>query len=89
MPTGLQMLQDATRSGSLSPPQWLRCIYPPSLYCTGYYVDYVSCYYVPTHDPYFEYYDSLNQLIVYCAQGYVMTGISKKISRFTGEWFFD
>ena len=60
------------------------CKTPP-----GYYIDYISCYYVPTHDEYFEFYDSINQFIVYCAQGYVMTGISKKINPYTREWHMD
>lgn len=32
----------------------------------GYYIDYLSCYYVPTHDIYFEYYDSTFHNMVYC-----------------------
>jgi hypothetical protein len=56
---------------------------------TGYYIDYVSCYYVPTHDLYFEYYDNPNQFIVYCVQGYVMTGISKKINPYTKEYRYE
>ncbi|OQV13989.1 hypothetical protein BV898_11761 [Hypsibius exemplaris] len=60
------------------------CKTPP-----GYYIDYVSCYYMPTHDAYFEYYDSPNNFIVYCSQGYVMTGMAKKINPFTGEWRHD
>ncbi|GAU88805.1 hypothetical protein RvY_01438 [Ramazzottius varieornatus] len=46
----------------------------------GYYIDYVSCYYMPTHDNYWEYYDSTQQNIVQCGTGYVMTGIAKKIN---------
>ncbi|OQV26052.1 hypothetical protein BV898_00182 [Hypsibius exemplaris] len=50
---------------------------------TGYYVDYSSCYYSLTHDQYWEYYDSPIQFtsgyfIVYCASGYIMTGLAKK-----------
>ncbi|XP_055338564.1 uncharacterized protein LOC129588394 [Paramacrobiotus metropolitanus] len=50
------------------------CVTPP-----GYYIDYVSCYYVWTHDQYWEYYDS-QFFLLNCATGYVMTGISKKLS---------
>ncbi|OQV13985.1 hypothetical protein BV898_11757 [Hypsibius exemplaris] len=55
----------------------------------GYYIDYVSCYYQPTHDPNFEYYDSPFQFIVYCAQGHVMTGLSKKVNPYTAEHRYD
>ncbi|XP_055348222.1 uncharacterized protein LOC129595292 [Paramacrobiotus metropolitanus] len=44
----------------------------------GYYIDYSLCYYFPTHDIYGEYYDNVNQIMVTCATGYVMTGIGKK-----------
>ncbi|XP_055340663.1 uncharacterized protein LOC129589808 [Paramacrobiotus metropolitanus] len=60
------------------------CRVPP-----GYYIDYVSCYYMPTHDQYWEYYDSLQHAIVYCASGYVMTGISKKINPFDEEYHIE
>ncbi|OQV15137.1 hypothetical protein BV898_10650 [Hypsibius exemplaris] len=55
----------------------------------GYYIDYISCYYMPTHDVYFEYYDAINQIFVYCAQGYVMTGIAKKRNPYTAEFRYD
>jgi hypothetical protein len=38
---------------------------------------------------YFEYYDSPSQYIVYCAQGYVVTGMSKKINPYTKEYRYD
>ncbi|GAU95741.1 hypothetical protein RvY_07309-2 [Ramazzottius varieornatus] len=44
----------------------------------GYYIDYVSCYYMPTRDQYWEYYDALQFLTVFCTTGYIMTGIAKK-----------
>ena len=37
------------------------CKTPP-----GYYVDYLTCYYLPTHDAYFEYYDSTFHNMIYC-----------------------
>ncbi|GAU94448.1 hypothetical protein RvY_06219-2 [Ramazzottius varieornatus] len=43
----------------------------------GYYIDYLSCYYVTTHDLYFEYYDG-NFFLVQCATGYVITGTTAK-----------
>ena len=55
----------------------------------GYYIDYVSCYYVATHDVFFEYYDNAYNFIVYCAQGYVMTGISRKLNQYSNEYSFD
>lgn len=62
--------------------QLYKCCRPPS----GYYIDYVSCYYMPTHDFEFEYYDSVNNFIVLCATGFVMTGISKKINPYSKEY---
>ena len=44
---------------------------------TGNYIDYLSCYYVPTHDLYFEYYDG-NFFLVQCSTGYVITGAALK-----------
>ncbi|GAU89967.1 hypothetical protein RvY_02452-2 [Ramazzottius varieornatus] len=54
----------------------------------GYYVDYTSCYYLPTHDQYWEFYDAIQQFIVFCNGGYVMTGISKKIAPYDQEVSF-
>ncbi|OQV12450.1 hypothetical protein BV898_13250 [Hypsibius exemplaris] len=56
------------------------CKTPP-----GYYIDYVSCYYVSTHDVFFEYYDNLFHFIVYCAQGFVMTGTIRKTNQYSRE----
>ncbi|GAU92097.1 hypothetical protein RvY_04225-1 [Ramazzottius varieornatus] len=53
---------------------------------TGYYIDYTSCYYMPTHDQYWEYYDSVQHIITYCASGYVMAGIAKKSNQYDLEW---
>ncbi|OQV14930.1 hypothetical protein BV898_10831 [Hypsibius exemplaris] len=55
----------------------------------GYYIDYVSCYYMPTHDMYFEYYDSGNNIITECATGYIATGISKKLNPWTALYNVD
>ena len=52
----------------------------------GYYIDYVSCYYMPTHDVYWEYYDSPIHFVTLCSTGYIATGISKKINPGTG-WY--
>jgi hypothetical protein len=52
----------------------------------GYYIDYVSCYYIPTHDQNFEFYDAANLIIVGCATGYVVTGISKKLDAYNAEY---
>ncbi|GAV04530.1 hypothetical protein RvY_14798 [Ramazzottius varieornatus] len=41
---------------------------------------------MPTHDLDFESYDSTFQIIVYCATGYAMTGISKKQNPYKREW---
>lgn len=60
----------------LTDQQLYKCCEPPA----GYYIDYLSCYFQPTHDQFFEYYDTGIFFIVYCAQGFVMTGISKKIN---------
>ncbi|OWA55016.1 hypothetical protein BV898_19401 [Hypsibius exemplaris] len=51
----------------------------------GYYIDYVSCYYQPTHDVFFEYYDNLFHFLVYCAQGFVMTGLARKTNQYSRE----
>ncbi|GAU92303.1 hypothetical protein RvY_04400-2 [Ramazzottius varieornatus] len=61
---------------------------------TGYYIDYSSCYYMPTHDQFWEYYDSPIQLsggyfLVYCATGYVMTGLAKKAHPVTQEYHIE
>jgi len=60
------------------------CKTPP-----GYYIDYSSCYYIPTHDQYWEYYDSIQHIVTYCASGYVVTGISKKFNPFDLEWHIE
>ncbi|GAU92072.1 hypothetical protein RvY_04206-2 [Ramazzottius varieornatus] len=39
-----------------------------------------------THDQYWEYYDSVQHIITYCASGYVMAGIAKKIDPYDLEW---
>ncbi|OQV20968.1 hypothetical protein BV898_05043 [Hypsibius exemplaris] len=49
----------------------------------GYYLDYTACYYQPTHDQYWEYYDSPSYFVVYCATGYVMTGITRRVNPYT------
>ncbi|XP_055348367.1 uncharacterized protein LOC129595397 [Paramacrobiotus metropolitanus] len=70
-------------------PTWdqvpYKCCQPPP----GYYIDYTSCYYQVTHDPFFEYYDNTNFYIVVCANGYVMTGISKKINPYDHEYHIE
>ncbi|GAU92306.1 hypothetical protein RvY_04402-1 [Ramazzottius varieornatus] len=55
----------------------------------GYYVDYASCYYMPTRDQYGEYYDATNVMLIYCASGYAMTGIAKKISPFSMDYHIE
>ncbi|OQV22547.1 hypothetical protein BV898_03373 [Hypsibius exemplaris] len=50
----------------------------------GYYIDYVSCYFIPTHDVYWEYYDG-NYFITQCATAYVMTGVATKSNPITLE----
>ncbi|GAU95129.1 hypothetical protein RvY_06804 [Ramazzottius varieornatus] len=60
------------------------CKTPP-----GYYIDYTSCYYVPTHDIYWEYYDSPSHNIVYCRNGFVITGWAKKVNPWNKEWHLD
>ncbi|XP_055330626.1 uncharacterized protein LOC129582998 isoform X1 [Paramacrobiotus metropolitanus] len=52
----------------------------------GYYIDYLSCHYIDSHDPYREFYDSLSNFIMLCPTGYVMTGISKKLTPFEQEY---
>lgn len=56
---------------------------------TGYYIDYQSCYYMPTRDSHFEYYDNFFNFIVYCAHGFVMTGIAKKLNPYSKELHAD
>ncbi|OWA51638.1 hypothetical protein BV898_16114 [Hypsibius exemplaris] len=51
----------------------------------GYYIDYVSCYYMPTHDVNWEYYDNPSHVIVACTTGFLMTGISKRLNPWTAE----
>ncbi|GAU95745.1 hypothetical protein RvY_07311 [Ramazzottius varieornatus] len=46
----------------------------------------VSCYYMPTHDLDWEYYDSEHHFTVYCAEVYVMTGVSKKLNPWAREY---
>jgi len=55
----------------------------------NYYLDYLSCYYVPTHDMFFEYYDSPTFLATFCMTGYVVAGISKKINPNTKLYALD
>lgn len=55
---------------------------------TGYYIDYTSCLYKPTHDQYFEYYDG-TVFIVLCDTGYVMTGVAKKIHPLVKEYYLE
>ncbi|GAU96824.1 hypothetical protein RvY_08206-1 [Ramazzottius varieornatus] len=67
--------------------QPIKCCKTP----TGYYIDYVSCYYMPTHDMYWEYYDAQSANLVFCAQGYVMVAAAKKKNPYRGfeytiEW---
>ncbi|XP_055338562.1 uncharacterized protein LOC129588392 [Paramacrobiotus metropolitanus] len=59
------------------------CQTPP-----GYYIDYVSCYYIPTHDLYWEYYDG-NYFLVNCATGYVVTGTAAKFNPIHQEYRID
>ena len=65
--------------------QYYKCCKTPP----GYYIDYTSCYYMPTHDQYWEYYDAPNLFVTYCTNGYIMTGISKKISPWTQLYNID
>ncbi|OWA55017.1 hypothetical protein BV898_19402 [Hypsibius exemplaris] len=60
------------------------CKTPP-----GYYIDYMSCYYVPTHDVFFEYYDNTFNFVVYCSNGYVMTGLGRKVNQYSREGQID
>ncbi|XP_055348254.1 uncharacterized protein LOC129595315 [Paramacrobiotus metropolitanus] len=55
----------------------------------GYYIDYMSCYYMPTRDQYGEYYDSSMHMLVYCASGYVVTGLAKKMSVWTKDYHIE
>ncbi|XP_055332328.1 uncharacterized protein LOC129584234 [Paramacrobiotus metropolitanus] len=55
----------------------------------GYYIDYASCYYFPTHDQYWEYYDSNFNFVVMCAQGYVATGLACKLDPIGGDLHID
>lgn len=80
------MLQNSGRLGCLHGHSALSISTHPLYNITGYYIDYVSCYYMPTHDVYWEYYDSQNHFITLCATGYIATGIAKKISPWTG-WY--
>ncbi|OQV26050.1 hypothetical protein BV898_00180 [Hypsibius exemplaris] len=57
------------------------CKTPPN-----YYVDYQSCYYMPAKDQYGEYYDATTIILLYCASGYAMTGLAKKISPFSMDY---
>ncbi|GAU95196.1 hypothetical protein RvY_06856-2 [Ramazzottius varieornatus] len=54
----------------------------------GYYIDYTSCYYRPTRDQYWEYYDATN-FVVYCETGYVMTGMARKINPYDNEYHLE
>ncbi|OQV14931.1 hypothetical protein BV898_10832 [Hypsibius exemplaris] len=65
--------------------QYYKCCRVPA----GYYIDYVSCYYIPTHDIYWEYYDAQQQILTQCGTGYAMTGISKKQNPWTGYFNLD
>ncbi|XP_055348256.1 uncharacterized protein LOC129595316 [Paramacrobiotus metropolitanus] len=66
---------------TLDDPSPYKCCKAP----TGYYIDYSSCYYFPTHDQFWEYYDTPQYFLVYCTTGYVMTGIGKKVNPYTTE----
>ncbi|OWA55348.1 hypothetical protein BV898_19732 [Hypsibius exemplaris] len=69
----------------------IKCCKPPP----GYYIDYTSCYYQPTHDQYWEFYDSLTHNLVVCASGFVVTGLAKKfgpivrVNNNPTEWHID
>lgn len=54
----------------------------------GYYIDYTSCVYKPTHDQYWEFYDS-TVYIVMCDSGYVMTGMAKKVHPVVEEYYLE
>lgn len=63
-----------------------KCCKTPS----GYYIDYVSCYYKPTHDFHYDYYDSpSHQVVVQCGTGYVITGIAKKLNPYSSLYNVD
>ncbi|GAU96463.1 hypothetical protein RvY_07904-2 [Ramazzottius varieornatus] len=64
--------------------QYKCCKTPP-----GYYIDYVSCYYKPTRDQYWEYYDSQNHFVVFCTAGFVMTGIARKLSPINRDYHIE
>ncbi|GAU92305.1 hypothetical protein RvY_04402-2 [Ramazzottius varieornatus] len=44
---------------------------------------------MPTRDQYGEYYDATNVMLIYCASGYAMTGIAKKISPFSMDYHIE
>ncbi|XP_055345263.1 uncharacterized protein LOC129593098 [Paramacrobiotus metropolitanus] len=71
----------------IGPPNdnFVKCCLTPR----GYYIDYASCYYFPTHDQYWEYYDSLFNFIVMCSQGYVATGLACKLDPIGGDYHID
>ncbi|XP_055339169.1 uncharacterized protein LOC129588807 isoform X2 [Paramacrobiotus metropolitanus] len=73
-----------SRAGQDGTQLYKCCKVPP-----GYYIDYQSCYYMPTHDQYWEYYDAQNNIIVYCATGYILTGLSKKINPYDKEFHIE
>ncbi|GAU94509.1 hypothetical protein RvY_06271 [Ramazzottius varieornatus] len=55
----------------------------------GYYIDYFSCYYMPTKDIYGEYYDHTSMFLVFCATDHVMTGLGKKINAWGRDYHVD
>lgn len=61
-----------------------KCCRTPS----GYYIDYTSCYYRPTRDQYWEYYDAAI-FVVYCETAYVMTGVARKVNPYDNEYHLE
>ena len=59
------------------------CRTPP-----GYFIDYTSCYYKPTRDQYWEYYDNIH-FVVYCDTSYIVTGMAKKINPYDDQYHLE
>ena len=53
------------------------------------YIDYDSCELVPTHDEYWEYFDSRNSWIVRCNDKSVMVGLGQVVNPYDNDWHLD
>ncbi|XP_055334046.1 uncharacterized protein LOC129585407 [Paramacrobiotus metropolitanus] len=69
--------------GEDAPNTYKCCRTPP-----GYYIDYTTCLYKPTHDQFWEYYDA-QQFLVFCDSGYVLTGLARRKNPYDDDYHLE